>query len=74
MAKSDYSSFSTDELETMYKYVYGAFRTLYCPLDGVCKDCCISDDCKALARVKTNIYLEIFERKSKGGFTWRRKR
>ena len=65
MANSDYSSYSIDELETMYKYAYAAHRNLYCPLGAVCKDCCIFDDCKALARVKTNIYLEIFERKSK---------
>lgn len=65
---SDYSSYSTDKLELMYKYADTAYRLLDCP-DGVaCKDCGISDDCKALARVKTHIQLEIFERKSKGAF------
>lgn len=63
---SDYSSFSMDELETMYKYAYAAYNNLYCPVGAVCKDCVVSADCKALARVKTHIQLEIFERKSKG--------
>lgn len=62
----DYASFSMDELETMYKYAYAACHNLYCHVGAVCKDCSISDDCKALARVKTHIQLEIFERKSKG--------
>lgn len=61
---SDYSSYSVDELETVLKYLYAAYRTLYCPSGAVCKDCCIFDDCKALARVKAHIYLEIFERKA----------
>lgn len=63
---SDYSSFCMDKLELMYKYADTAYRLLDCPPGVVCKDCGISDDCKALARVKTHIQLEIFERKSKG--------
>lgn len=63
---SDYSSYSTDKLELMYKYAETAYRLLDCPGDARCEDCCISDDCKALARVKTHIHLEIFERESKG--------
>lgn len=63
---SDYSSYSIDKLETMYKYSYAAYRSLLCPVGAVCKDCCISNDCKALARIKNNIYLELFERKSGG--------
>ena len=62
----DYSSFSTDKLELMYKYADTAYRMLDCPGGVVCEDCGISDDCKALALVKTHIQLEIFERKSKG--------
>lgn len=63
---SDYSRFSMGELETMYKYAYAAYHSLYCPVGAVCKDRVISNDCKALCRVKTHIQLEIFERESKG--------
>lgn len=62
----DYSSFSTDKLELMYKYADTAYRMLDCPPGATCKECGISNDCKALCRVKTNIYLEIFERKFGG--------
>ena len=64
---SDYSSFSMHELQTMHKYVRAAYHSLQCPDSEICKDCCISDDCKALAGVRTHIKSEIFERKSKGG-------
>ena len=63
---SDYSSYSDQKLEIMYKYADTAYRLLDCPGGVECEDCGISDDCKALARVKTHIQLEIFERKSKG--------
>lgn len=62
----DYSSFSMDKLELMYKYADTAYRMLDCPPGAMCKECGISKDCKALCRVKTNIYLEIFERKIRG--------
>lgn len=62
----DYSGFSVDKLALIYKYVDTAYRMLDCPGGVACKDCGISDDCKALARVKTHVQLEIFERESKG--------
>lgn len=46
---SDYSSFSMDELETMYRYAYAAYNNLYCPVGAECKDCVVSDDCDALS-------------------------
>jgi hypothetical protein len=78
-SSSDYSGFSLFELENMYKYADDAFINLHCPNDArsksstvnaVCKYCSISADCNALLTVKNNIEAEIFERKSKGGFSW----
>lgn len=64
---SDYSSFSMNELETMYKYANDAYNNFQCPVGTECIDCCMSDVCHALDDFRSNILSEIVERQNSRG-------
>lgn len=70
MTKSSYSSYSTADLERMYRAVQKAYIAVDCPDYNPCWECCIRYDCGALRQVRDNIHKEIHKRRFKGGSTY----
>ena len=62
---ADYKSYSSGELDKMYKFVCMAYASFDCPDYVPCNECCIVHDCKALKHIRDNLFEELRKRKAK---------
>lgn len=58
----DYTSYTMDELKSLYKSLYDHYMELDCQDYGPCEVCQVFDVCKEFKRVKTQVYLEMQSR------------